>query len=56
MVESQLLQVKVISSTNGLCGSRFESSLPANSPNSLSESTQISCLFSQRQIGSGVPQ
>jgi hypothetical protein len=47
---------KVMSSTNGRCGSNSSKSAPASCPSSLSESTQISCLFSQRQIGRGVPQ
>ena len=54
--EPQSAQANLMSSTNGRCGSRFDSSWPAKSPSSFKEPMAISCLFSHRQIGSGVPQ
>ena len=52
----QVGQSKVMSSTNGRCGSSPLRSRPAYLPSSASEPTQTACRSAQRQIGSGVPQ
>ncbi len=50
------VQVKVISSMYGRCGSSSDWSVPVSSLSSASEPTQVRCPSSQRQMGSGVPQ
>ena len=57
-VSPQVGQGKEMSSTNGRCGSRFDSSWPESSLSSASEPTQVMCDSSapQTQSGSGVPQ
>ena len=54
IVPSHCSQSHVCSSTYGRCGS--SSGLPECSLTSASEPSALTCPFSQRQTGSGVPQ
>src|SRR5262249_23542100 len=49
-------QAIVTSSTNGRCGSSSLRSVPASSPSSAREPTQVTCPFPHSHSGSGVPQ
>ena len=55
-VASHCGQWKVMSSTNGRCGSIVLTSRPVRSDSSAREATAVRWSWSQRQIGSGVPQ